>query len=132
MVLAPFVAVMVLLALPCSKTLWLVAPIVMLDVGVMVLAVNVPLTVAPPFKLAAPATARVPVRFAALLIVWPFTVPTSVMLPAGVTAMRLEPFNCRSMRLPVALVLVLFINSIALLAWLLVRVSAPKVGVAAT
>jgi hypothetical protein len=126
------VALKVLLALPCRLRLWAVAPTVMAPVGVIVLAVSVPVTVAPPLKFAAPATASVPVRFAALLMVWPFSVPVNVMLPAGVTAKRLAPFNCRSIRLPVPLTLVLFTKSIGLVAWLLVRVSAPNVGVAVT
>lgn len=127
-VLAPLVAVIVLLALPCIKKLWVVAPTVSALVGVMVLAVNVPVTVAPPFKLAAPATASVPVRLAVLLIVWPFNVPTRVILPAGVTAKRLEPFNCKSSKLPVAPTFVLFTNSMPLVAWLLVTVKRPNVG----
>lgn len=121
---------MVLELLPCIKKLWLVAPTVRALVGVIVLAVKVPVTVAPPLRLAAPATANVPVKLAALEIVWPFTVPTTVIFPAGVTLKRLAPFSCKSIRLPVPAALVLFTSNIGLEAWLEVTVRRAKVGVA--
>ena len=129
-VLAPLVAVMVLELLPCSVKLWLVAPTVKLLLGVIVLAVSVPPTVAPPFKDAAPVTANVPVKLAELLIVCPLIVPLSVRAPDGATANRLLPFKRKSTKFPVALALVLFTVNITPLAWLDVRVSWPKVGVA--
>ena len=130
--MAPFVADRVVEALPCSVRLCDVEPTVIAPVGVMVLAVSVPVTLAPPLRLAVPATASVPVKFAELLIVWPLIAPLSVIAPAGLTARRLVPFNCRSIKLPVPLTFVLFTSSIWLVAWLLVNVSVPNVGVAAT
>lgn len=132
LVFAPLVADKAVEALPCKVKLCAVEPTVIALVGVIVFAVSVPVTLAPPFKLAAPAMASVPVKLAALLIVWPFRVPVSVIAPAGLTAMRLVPLSCKSIRLPVPLAFVLFTSSIGLVAWLLFKVSAPNVGVAAT
>jgi hypothetical protein len=66
---APLVAEMVLLALPCTRKLCVVAPTVSDEVGVNVFAVSAPVTVAPPFKLARPETPSVPVKLVELLIV---------------------------------------------------------------
>jgi hypothetical protein len=99
-------------------------------VGLREFDVRVPVTVAPPLNVARPVTPIVPVKAAALDIVWPLTVPVRV-LPAGVTLNLLNPLTWRSMRLPVAPALVLFTVNMAAAAWFEVRLSWPNCGVLA-